>query len=124
MEAGMSLKVSQFDEYRIAILEPNGALPGGKETDELRSAAKELLDKGFKKLIVDLGNVEYINSPGIGALVSIHTTFTGSGGRMKLCNLGKRVKNVFVITKLITVMDSEETREAALASFSSSSSSS
>jgi anti-sigma B factor antagonist len=114
----MSLKVSLFDEHQLAILEPKSALTGGKETDDLRTAARDLLDKGIRKLIIDLGEVEYINSPGIGALVSIHTTYTSAQGRMKLCNLGKRVKNVFVITKLITVIDSEDTREAALASFS------
>ena len=116
----MAQKVHLYDEYKIAVLEPNGALTGGKETDELRTAARDLLDQGFKKLIIDLGNVEYINSPGIGALVSIHTTYAGAQGKMKICNLGKRVKSVFVITKLITVIDSEEDRDTALASFSGS----
>jgi len=98
-------------------LEPRGSLIGGEETDELKAKAKDLLDQGNRKLVLDLGGVTYINSSGIGALVNIHTMFQKAEGKIKLCNVAKGVENVFVITKLTSVFDVEEDRNMAIASF-------
>ena len=112
----MALKVTTT-EQNIAIIEPRGSLIGGSEIDELKVTAREILDKGNKKLIIDLGGVDYINSSGIGALVSILTTYKNANGSVKLCRMGKGVQNVFVITKLTSVFDVEDTREAAIKNF-------
>lgn len=112
----MGVKVTTT-EQNIAIIEARGSLIGGNEIDELKVTAREMLDKGNKKLIIDLSGVDYINSSGIGALVSILTTYKNAHGTVKLCSMGKGVQNVFVITKLTSVFDVEETREAAIKNF-------
>jgi anti-sigma B factor antagonist len=113
----MATKVSSLNNLEIAVLEPRGSLIGGEETDELKDKAHDLLEQGNKKLVLDLGNVTYINSTGIGAVVALHTMYTKVGGKVKLCRVGKGVQNVFVITRLASVFDIEETREAAVKSF-------
>ncbi|MCU0411266.1 MAG: STAS domain-containing protein [Bacteroidetes bacterium] len=113
----MATKLTTLDNVNIAVLEPRGSLIGGEETDELKAKAKDLLDQGNRKLVLDLGGVTYINSSGIGALVNIHTMFQKAEGKIKLCNVAKGVENVFVITKLTSVFDVEEDRNMAIASF-------
>jgi len=113
----MALKVSTMNNLEIAVLEPRGSLIGGEETDELKSKARDMLEQGNRKLVLDLGGVTYINSSGIGALVGIHTMYTKVGGKIKLCEVGKGVQNVFVITRLASVFDLEETRDAAVKNF-------
>ena len=89
----MSTKLSTLDNLDIAILEPRGSLIGGEETDELKAKAKDLIEQGNKKLILDLGAVTYVNSSGIGALVSIHSQYQKVQGKIKICNMGKGVQN-------------------------------
>lgn len=113
----MATKLSTINNLEIAVLEPRGSLIGGEETDELKSKAHDLLEQGNRKLVLDLGSVTYINSTGIGALVGIHTMYTKSQGKIKLCNMGKGVQNVFVITRLSSVFDVEETRDVAVKNF-------
>ena len=79
--------------------------------------AKDLLEQGNRKLVLDLGGVTYINSSGIGALVGLHSMYQKSAGKIKLCNVAKGVENVFVITKLTSVFDVEDDRDAAVKSF-------
>lgn len=111
------MKVSTINKLDIAILELRGSIIGGDETDELKVHARDLLEQGNKKLVIDLGGVTYINSTGIGALINIYTTYTKANGRIRLCNVGKSVQNVFVITKLTSVFDVAETREDAIKNF-------
>ena len=114
----MATKLSTLNNLDIAILEPRGSIIGGDETDELKTKAKDLLEQGNKKLIIDLGGVTYVNSSGIGALVSIHSMYQKSAAKVKLCNMSKGIENVFVITKLTSVFDVEEEREEAIKKFS------
>lgn len=100
----------------IAIVTPKGSLVGGEETDELRTAVAQLLEKGNTKLIVDLGQVDYMNSTAIGALVSAHTSYANRAGKVILCNVNKKITNIFVVTKLSMIFQMEETpAEAELA---------
>lgn len=112
----MAIKVSTVDQ-NISVIEPRGSLIGGNEIDEMKVTSRDLLEKGNKKLIIDLKGVDYINSSGIGALVSILTTYKNARGMVKLCSMGKGVQNVFVITKLTSVFDVEDSREAAIKNF-------
>jgi anti-sigma B factor antagonist len=112
----MAIKVTNSDNG-IAIIEPRGSLIGGNEIDELKVTARDLLDKGNRKLLINLKGVDYINSSGIGALVSILTSYKNTNGTVKLCSMGKGVQNVFVITKLTSVFDVEESPEAAMKKF-------
>ncbi|MBI3004603.1 MAG: STAS domain-containing protein [Ignavibacteriales bacterium] len=113
----MATKLSTLNNLEIAILEPRGSLIGGDETDELKTKAKDLIEQGNRKLVLDLGGVTYINSSGIGALVGIHSMYKKASGHIKLCNIAKGVQNVFVITKLTSVFDVEEVRDAAIKGF-------
>jgi anti-sigma B factor antagonist len=101
----------------INILTPKGYLVGGDETDELEKAIRELADQGSKHLIVNLAETQHVNSTALGVLITGHTTFARRGGQMKLCNVDKRIHNIFVITKLSLVFDVYESEELAIASF-------
>jgi anti-sigma B factor antagonist len=102
------MKIKMELKGEIAIIGPKGSLVGGEETDELRSAVSQLLEKGNKKLIVDLGGVDYMNSTAIGALVSAHTSYANRGGQVILCNVNKKITNIFVVTKLSMIFQIEE----------------
>jgi len=78
---------------------------------------REMVGKGQKKILLNLGEVSYIDSSGIGELVSGFTTVTNSGGQLKLLNLNKRVKDLLQITKLYTVFDVHEDEASAIRSF-------
>ncbi len=113
----MSVKVTTLDNLDIAILELRGSFIGGSETDQLKAEAADLFEQGNRKLIIDLANVTYFNSLGIGCLVSIYTMYSKGNGRVKLCSMGKGIENVFVITKLMSVFDVEENRSDAITNF-------
>ena len=78
---------------------------------------RDMVGKGQKKILLNLGEVSYIDSSGIGELVSGFTTVTNSGGQLKLLNLNKRVKDLLQITKLYTVFDVHEDEAGAIRSF-------
>ncbi len=83
----------------------------------LKDKIQSLLQQGRKKLLVDLGNVSYVDSAGLGQLVQVHATSSNHGGALKILNLTKRLKDLLVVTKLLTVFDTYENEAEALASF-------
>ncbi len=113
----MALKLSKLADGEIAVLEPRGELIGGDETDELRSEVTNLFGGGNRKLIIDLGKTIYLNSTAIGVLIWAHTHYSKNGGEVKLANLNKSIKNIFVITKLTMVFDVRDSQIDAVASF-------
>lgn len=113
-EVPVAVKAMTLDNLDVAVLELRGSFLGGDETNELRAAVKDLFEQGNRKLILDLGGVNYLNSMGIGALVGIYTMYAKDKGRIKLCRMGKGIQNTFVITKLVSIFDIEETREEAV----------
>ncbi len=116
----MALKVSKLADGEIAVVEPRGELIGGDETEELRSEVTKLSADGNKKLVIDLGKATYLNSTAIGILIWAHTHYAKAGGEVKLANLNKNIKNIFVVTKLTMVFDVRDTQIDAVASFSKS----
>jgi anti-sigma B factor antagonist len=94
-----------------------GRITLGEGSSALRDLMRELVGKGQKKILLNLGEVSYIDSSGIGELVSGFTTVTNSGGELKLLNLNKRVKDLLQITKLYTVFDVHEDEASAIRSF-------
>ena len=113
----MAIKVTKLNEGNITLLEPKGSLIGGKETDELKQSLAKLLTEGQKKVVVDLGKVDYLNSTALGTFVSAHTSYAKQGARIKLCNVNKNIKNIFVITKLTLVFDVLDSQMEAIGSF-------
>ncbi len=116
----MAVKTTTLQSGTIGVIELKGSLVGGEETDELSSAVADFVEQGNKKLIIDLGKVDYLNSTAIGVLVKAHTTYKKQQGQVKLCGINKNINNIFVITKLTLVFDVCDTREEAIKAFSGS----
>ncbi len=101
----------------IAILELKGKLMGGSETLAVHDTVKELIDKGVKKVVIDLGKVSWMNSTGLGALMGAMTSLRNADGDLKLSRVTEKVKSLFMVTKLITIFDTFETEEEAIDAF-------
>ncbi len=112
----MSLKTSTL-ENGVGLVEVSGSLVGGDETDKLRQAVAGFVDRNYEKLVIDLSNVTYINSTGIGVLVSAQTSYSRKGWQIKISGLNKNINNIFVITKLTLVFDVADTKEEAVKGF-------
>ena len=101
----------------VTIVDVHGKITIGEGSVELRNKLRELLQAGKKNILLNLGDVSYVDSSGIGELVSCYTTVTNQGGRLKLLHLTKKVQELLAITKLLTVFQVFENEQAALASF-------
>ena len=112
-----SIKVNEIKDKGIVVLEPKGNFVCGDETDDLRDSIKEYSELGNKNLIIDLGDVLYLNSTALGVLISAHANYSKRDGKIKLCQLSKNLENLFVITKLALIFDSYPTQEEAIKSF-------
>ena len=113
----MNLKTTTRQVDGITIVDCSGRITLGEGSVVLRDAVKDLLSKGQKKILLNLGDVNYIDSSGIGELVSAYTTVKNQGGELKLLNLTKKVHDLLQITKLYTVFDVHEDEAAAIRSF-------
>ncbi len=114
----MSVKLSTRQVGDVTVVDVAGRITLGEGSSALRDTLRELVSKNHKKVLLNLGEVSYIDSSGIGELVSGFTTVTNQGGQLKLLNLTKRVKDLLQITKLYTVFDVHEDEAAAVRSFS------
>jgi anti-sigma B factor antagonist len=112
------IKQTDLQEGKIIVLELRGNYVGGEETDELRDTIKKLSDEENLKLVMDLGEVSYLNSSALGVLIAAHANYVKRGGKIKLCQLNKNLENLFVITKLSLIFDSYPSQIEAIASFS------
>ncbi len=101
----------------VTVLDLGGKITLGEESGRLRRAVQEAVSAGSKKILLNLADVNYIDSAGLGELVSAFTTVKNAGGELKLLNLTKRVKDLLVITKLLTVFDVKDNEKDAIASF-------
>lgn len=101
----------------ICVLSPEGKIVIGEEVGALREKIKSLLDAGNKNILINFANVSYIDSTGVGALVGSFTTIRNQGGQMKLSNLGQRVRDILLVTKLLTVFDVYEDEAEGTKSF-------
>ncbi len=112
------LTINQRQAGDVTILDLSGKITIGEGSVQLREAVRGLLDSGNKKILLNLGDVSYVDSSGIGELVSSYTTTSNNGGHLKLLNLTKKIQDLLMITKLLTVFQTFDSEEAALASFS------
>ena len=102
----------------VQILDCSGKITLGEGTMAVRNAVREALKNGNKKIVLNLGDVNYIDSSGIGELVSSFTTVTNQGGQLKLLNLTKKIQELLAITKLLTVFQVYDNEQTAIGSFS------
>lgn len=101
----------------ITILQMDGRIVLGEESNSLRERVKSLLADNKKKIILDMSNVTYIDSAGLGTLVATFHSAKQQGATMKLSNLGQKFREVLQVTKLVTVFDVHDTEALAVASF-------
>ena len=114
----MSVKISTRQVDGVTVLDLSGRITLGEGSVQLRDAVRDLLSKNQKHILLNLGDVNYIDSSGIGELVSAYTTVRNQGGELKLLNLTKKVHDLLQITKLYTVFDVKDDEAAAVKSFS------
>ena len=114
----MSMKISTRQVDGVTVVDCSGRITLGEGSVTLRETVSQLLSKNQKKILLNLAEVNYIDSSGIGELVSAFTTVRKQGGDLKLLNLTKKVHDLLQITKLYTVFDVQDDEAAAVKSFS------
>jgi len=101
----MALNITTREEEGITVLQLEGRIVLGEETSALRAKVKSLLSEGKKIIVINLLNVTFIDSSGLGALVAAHSSAQAAGASLRLCDLGPRLTELLQITKLYTVFD-------------------
>ena len=113
----MSLTIDTREVAHVVVLDIHGRIILGDEIHTLRDAVRELIAQGKKKIILNLAHVDYLDSSGLGELVSSFTTVRNAGGELKLLNLTQKVHDILFITKLYTVFDIRDDEFSAVKSF-------
>jgi anti-sigma B factor antagonist len=113
----VSVKLNTRQVGDVTIVDVSGRITLGEGSSALRDLLRELIGKANRKILLNLGEVTYIDSSGIGELVSGYTTVSNQGGTLKLLSLTKRVQDLLQITKLYTVFDVHEDEAHAIRSF-------
>ena len=114
----MSIKASTRLVDGVTIVDLSGRITLGEASSTLRETVRDLISKGQKNILLNLGDVTYIDSSGIGELVSSFTSVSNQGGKLKLLNLQKKVHDLLQITKLYTVFEVHTDEAAAIRSYS------
>ena len=113
----MTMKASTRQVNGVTVIDLSGRITLGEGSVVLRDTIRDAVAQGNKKILLNLGDVTYIDSSGIGELVSGFTSVRNQGGELKLLNLTKKVHDLLQITKLYTVFDVKDDEAAAIASF-------
>jgi anti-sigma B factor antagonist len=111
------MKFNDSVENDIVIMNVSGKIMGGEETTMFHGKLHEYIDQNKKNIVVDLSKVDWVNSVGLGMLISALTTVKNSGGRLVLANITK-IESILTITRLITVFEHYDSRDEAIAAFS------
>ncbi|OGC79384.1 MAG: anti-anti-sigma factor [candidate division Zixibacteria bacterium RBG_16_40_9] len=111
------MKLSSREVKGVIILEPKGKIMGGPDSTLLHDQFHDLVQQNKKKIIVDLSKVEWMNSTGLGILISGLTTLKNNQGELKLANVTDKIQSLLAITKLVTVFESFDSVDEAVASF-------
>jgi anti-sigma B factor antagonist len=111
------LEIKERQAGDVTVLDMDGKVTIGEGSVALRSAIRRLLEEGKKKILLNLAGVGYIDSSGIGELVSSFTAINKENGQLKLLNLTQKLQDLLAITKLLTVFDVYENEQEALSSF-------
>ena len=113
----MSMKVAIRQVDGVTILDLSGRITLGEGSITLRDSVHEVLDKGSKHILLNLAQISYIDSSGVGELVSAFTSVKNAGGELKLLNLTQKVHDLLQITKLYTVFDIWDNEASAIGAF-------
>jgi anti-sigma B factor antagonist len=115
--SNVALKLNVREADGVAVLGLDGRVVLGDESNALREQVKKMLAAGKKKIVLDMSNVSYIDSAGLGTLVAAHHSARTQGASLKLSNLGKKFQEILQVTKLLTVFDVYPSEAAAISSF-------
>jgi anti-sigma B factor antagonist len=113
----MSLKMTNSEVDGVSVVELDGRIALGEESNSLREKLKSLVAAGKTKIILNVANIKYIDSTGLGTLVAAHVSAKTQGAAVRLCHLGQKFHDVLQVTKLLTVFDVYDTQAAAVSSF-------
>jgi anti-sigma B factor antagonist len=113
----MSLKISERQVGAVTVLDLGGRLVLGEETSSLREKLKSLVNDGRKKVLLNMKDVNYMDSSGLGTLVGGFATVSGHQGQLKLVHLNNKVHDLLRMTKLLTVFEAFGDEQKAMASF-------
>ncbi len=113
------MKIVERPVGDVVILDLHGKILIGEGDDALRDAVTRLVDSGKTKILLNLADVPYVDSAGLGEIVRCYTTVSRKGGRLKLINLTKKIQDLLSITKLLTIFDTFDSEADAVRSFTS-----
>jgi anti-sigma B factor antagonist len=113
----MTVRMTNSEVDGVSVVALDGRIVLGEESTSLREKLKSLIAEGKKKIVLNMANIKYIDSSGLGTLVSAHLSAKTQGASVRLCNLGRKFHDVLQMTKLLTVFDVYDTEAAAVASF-------
>src|SRR6476620_7547193 len=114
------MQIEQRSAGEVIVLDLKGKMTLGEGDELLKDKINSLLQQGLKKVVLNLEEVPYIDSAGLGEIVRTYTTISRQGGSLKLLNLTKRITDLLSITKLLTVFETYDSEADAVRSFSSS----
>jgi anti-sigma B factor antagonist len=115
----MALRMTNREVDGVSVVELDGRIVLGEESNSLREKLKSLIAGGKKKIVLNLANIKYIDSAGLGTLVAAHLSAKNQGASVRLSQLGNKFHEVLQMTKLLTVFDVYDSEAAAVSSFQS-----
>jgi anti-sigma B factor antagonist len=110
------MQVNVEERYKAVFFHLKGKLMGGPDAKSINEKVHSLIDQGKKHIVMDMSGVHYMNSTGIGILISAYTTLVNNGGDLKLASMDDKIEGVLSITKLIQVLPEYETVDEAIGS--------
>ena len=113
------MDISERKVGNVTIVDLSGKMVASETSGRLKDKVTSLLFQGDKRIILNLANVTYVDSSGLGELVACHGSAVRNGGEVKLANAAKRINDLLVMTRLLTVFDAHDSEEAAIKAFSS-----
>jgi anti-sigma B factor antagonist len=111
------MKIVERQINDVTILDLHGKIMIGEGDDVLRDSVSKVVESGKTKIILNLGEVDYVDSAGLGEIVRCYTTVSRKGGRLKLIHLTKKIRDLLSITKLLTVFETFDSEDEAVRSF-------
>ena len=115
----MTIKMTNSEVNGVTVVALDGRIVLGEESTSFREKLKSMIAEGKKKIVLNMANIKYIDSAGLGTLVAAHLSAKNQGASVRLSNLGNKFHEVLQITKLLTVFDVYDTEAAAVSSFQS-----
>ncbi len=112
------MKIKVNERYEAVVIELKGNVMGGDDTKDFNEILHKLIDEGKKNIVVDLAEVKFMNSSGLGMMIGGLTTVKKAGGSLKLARVTEKIESLLIITKLITIFEFYENVDDAVKSFS------